>query len=474
MYFRVRSAMCGATVVWMMFDMAGYGQRELYPTQQGKPFEYHLDELPRRFSFHGELRNRMEDQTALNLREGLGRYYTLTRVRAAVDFTPAKWFRGQLEFQDTHALGLPLRDTAANQRDQFDFFLTYGQFLYKTSALTVGRQIVKFGDERVVGASDWTNNSRTWDGANVHVGSRRSVDVFASSVVLVTPTSLDKHGPGLTFYGAHGRLLFGKEGSMPKGTGSSQSQISQNLIVEPFFLTRTLPRVRSQQGLFGAMVEETFGSYFQTALPYGFSVSGTGDLQRGSFSNDSIHAGSGILRGGWIANAVTWKPHIEGEYNYATGNTRRNPGRISTFDQQYPSNHNAFGLVDLFGFQNIKQDRLNVSATPIEKVGSNLQVLFQVGSLHLATVRDAVYASGGTTLQAAPTRGFRGDGIGTEFDASAKYIWRKSYVANLGVGHLFTGTALTSTGRGSPLTLAYLQFTYRFNVSSKPELEAQK
>ena len=97
---------------------------------------------------------------------------------------------------------------------------------------------------------------------------------------------------------------------------------------------------------------------------------------------------------------------------------------------------------------------------------SSLPALFQVGSLHLATRRDAVYGSGpGSTFQAAPTSGFRGDGIGTEFDASAKYIWRQTYVANIGVGHLFNGASLT--GRGAPITLAYFQLTYRFRIEGK-------
>lgn len=56
------------------------------------------------------------------------------------------------------------------------------------------------------------------------------------------------------------------------------------------------------------------------------------------------------------------------------------------------------------------------------------------------------------------------DGIGTEFDASAKYIYRKSSVANAGVGHLFPGYVMTNSGHGAPLTLVYLQLTYRFKI----------
>ena len=342
----------------------------------------------------------------------------------------------------------------------------------------MGRQILRFGDERVVGPSDWTNNSRTWDGADLRIGEKNRVDIWTTSVVATPPTSLDKHGAGLTFHGVVGQYTLGQRSpssdtqsaaaqtisSTSRPSPDSAGQTSSSLLIDPFFLVRTNPRVRSQQARFGAQNEYTFGSYFQAVLPYGFQASGTGDLQRGSFSNDSIHSGAGIIRGGWVARDTPWRPHIEGEYDYATGNTRRNLGRISTYDQQYPSNHNAFGLVDLFGFQNIKQDRLNLSATPITKPDSNLQALFQVGSLHLATARDSVYNSGGGTLQAAPTRGFVSDKLGTEFDASAKYIWRQTYVANIGIGHFFPGQALTSVRRGSPLTLTYLQFTYRFRA----------
>lgn len=464
-------------------NTTAYGQRELYPVQQGKDRIFHLDALPNWLQFSGELRNRLEDQTALNLRPGFGRFYTLTRARGTMDVIPAKWLVLQLQFQDTHALGLPLRDVAANQRDQFDFFQTFADVRYKKSNLFVGRQILRFGDERVLGPSDWTNNSRTWDGADLRIGDKNRVDVWTTSVVQVYPTSLDKHGAGLTFHGVVGQFTIGQQDTSPVGQKTASQSGRQrpgrpaegnvvrqpdNFLIEPFLLVRTNPRVRSLAGnQFGSEAEFTYGSYFQAVLPFGFQASGTGDLQRGSYSTDSIHAGAGIIRGGWVARSFPWQPHIEGEYDYATGNTRRNLGRVSTYDQQYPSNHNAFGLVDLFGFQNIKQDRLNLSATPLKGEDSNLQALFQVGSLHLATARDAVYASAGSTFQAAPARGFRGDGIGTEFDASAKYIWRQSYVAYIGVGHLFNGASLTSTGRGAPITLAYFQLLYRFRAEGK-------
>jgi hypothetical protein len=206
----------------------------------------------------------------------------------------------------------------------------------------------------------------------MRIGDRNRVDVFSTSVVVVHPTSLDTHGAGLTFHGVEGQI----------------TTLAPHTTIEPFLLVRALPRVLSQQSVYGTETEVTLGAYAASQLPLGFEYSVTGTVQRGSYSNDSIHAGSGIARAGYTAKRLSWSPRLQGEYDYATGNPHRNTLRIGTYDQQYPSNHNVFGLVDLFGFENIRQVRGNLDLKP----ATNLSMLFQAGSLHLVTVRDGVYS----------------------------------------------------------------------------------
>jgi hypothetical protein len=391
-----------------------------------------------------EVRGRTEEQTSLGYVSGKDRLYELTRVWGGMTVVPTNWLTIYGQFLDVHALGLPLRDTAANMRDNFDLRQGYLDFHYKPVQLVVGRQELRIGDERVVGISDWTNTSRTWDGFYMRVGSVNQLNIFSTSVVSIHPTSFDTHGAGLTFDGVHVKM----------------ATYVPHTDIEPFVLVHALPRVTSQQGVVGSQTEVTFGSYFETKLPYGLDSSGTGVLQRGSYSNDSIHAGAAIIRGGYGAKRQPWQPYLEAEYDYATGNAHTNLYSIGTYSQQYPSNHNAFGLVDLFGFQNIKQERLSLQLAPHK----DLLVLLQGGSLHVATIHDSVYNSAGASLFAAPTGGYKSDGIGTEFDASAKYVYRKSFVTNIGVGHFFPGEVMTSENHGAPLTYAYLGFTYRFKV----------
>jgi len=433
----------------LLLTSTAFAQREIYPKKEGIEQPLIWPEMPSWMSIDMELRGRTEDQTALGYVPGKGRLYELTRVRGGITARATSWLTVYGQFMDTHALGLPLEDTAANMRDTFDLRQGYLDFHFNPHAvpvnLFVGRQELKFGDERVIGISDWTNNSRTFDGFDLRVGDKNRVDIFSASVVKINPTSLDTHGAGLTYEGVEGNV----------------NTLLKHTSIQPFVLVRTNPRVLSQQETAGNETEVTFGSAWDAELPLGFTTSGTGDLQRGSYSNDSIHAGSGIIRGGYVAKMVPWNPHIEGEYDYATGNPHTNPFRIGTFDEQYPSSHNNFGLVDLFGFQNIKQDRLNFSLAPRK----DFMMLFQGGSLHVASTHDGVYNGTGAAIFAAPTSGFAHDDIGSEFDASAKYIFHQAFVVNAGVGHFFPGYVMTSEKHEAPLTIAYFQLTYRFKVN---------
>jgi Alginate export len=422
-----------------------WAQYAEYPRQVGGYQHFKSNILPSWMSLDFELRGRTEDQTAINLISGQNQLYELTRVHGGMEIRASDWAIVYLQFHDDHALGLPLKYTAANMRDTFDLRQGYLDLHSKSVRFIAGRQELRYGDERVVGISDWTNTSRTWDGFLLRVGNKNKLDLFTTSVVIIHPTSLDTHGAGLTFHGAVGTLTT----LLPKTT------------FQPFLLVRALPRVRSQQGIYGNETEFTPGIIATRAPNSGLDYTVTGTIQRGTYSNDSIHAGSAIIKIGYTEEHLPWSPRVGFEYDFASGNAHRNPMRISTNDQQYPSNHNAFGLVDLFGFQNIQQFRGDLDLTPLP----NLSLFLQTGSLQLATSRDNVYNGSGAPLVNAPVTGFSGKDIGTEFDASAKYVLKKYLVINVGVGHFFPGQVMTQNGHNVPLTLSYFALTYRFRVN---------
>ena len=415
-----------------------------YPGPKEEVQTFKWDDLPKWLAFDSEIRPRMEGQTSLNEVNSNDRIYVLTRVRGGMYILPTSWLKGYLQFSDTHALGLPLPQVAANQRDAFDLFQGYLDIkpIPKLDLVT-GRQLLRYGSERVVGISDWTNNSRSWDGFDGHYGDKNWIEAFATSVVTVHPTSLDKHGAGLTFYGAVGKV----------STWVPKTEIM------PFVFIRRNPVETSQQSIKDAELETTFGAEVNGKAPGGFFYDVMGDLQRGAYSNDSIHAGAGYVKAGYQV-PVRWHPRFGGEYDYADGNTHRNPYRISTYDQLYPSNHNAFGLTDAFGFQNITEARANVDMAPAK----DWTLLFQTESLHVASVMDSVYNGAASVLIKAPAAGFKANDIGQGLDASTEYLFHKYLDVKFGVGHVFPGRVLAENGKPAPFTLGYFQLTYRFKA----------
>jgi len=423
-----------------------------YPQILGKVQPLHLSGVPRWATFEGELRGRTENQTSDNYISGNGQHYEMTRAYGGLEVRPSRYLTGYIQFMDTHALGLPLQYTAANMRDTFDARQAYLDFHFKKYTIIAGRQELKYGGERLVGISDWTNNSRTWDGFLGRVGDKNRLDLFATSVVAVHPTSLDTHGAGLTFFGAVGTI----------GTWVPHA------VIQPFVYVKAFPRVQSQQGTFGTETAVTPGVEAAGQLPNGFDFDGLIAVQRGSYSNDSIDSSAGYIKAGYTLQKLFLKPRVLGEYDYASGNTRQDLNKINTFDQQYPSNHNAFGLTDLFGFQNIKQERMNLDLTPAKHV----TVLVQQEWLQVASRFDNIYSGSAATLVKAPTTGFLSGDIGREFDASGKWVIHDYLVMNVGVGHFSPGTVMRENSHGAPLTLAFFGLTYRFKISHEESASA--
>jgi hypothetical protein len=401
--------------------------------------------MPAWLSIDGSLRGRTEGQTAVNSIAGNGHAYELTRVWSGITIRSASWLTAYVQSVDAHALGMPWQDTAPGMKDSFDLRQGYLQAHARNVAITAGRQELKFGGERLVVLSDWANVGRAFDGFSARFGDHNRITLFSASVVKIYPTAFDNHVRGLNFHGAFASL----------------DALVPHTSLEPYFYLRALPRVLSQQGIYGTETEVTPGLRLLTNAPLGIDVIAEGAIQRGSYSNDSIHAGAGVLKAAYTAHHAAWGPRLTAEYSYATGNPHRNPARISTFDQLYPISHNAFGLVDLFGWQNVRMERAHLDLKP----ASRATILLQGELLQVATRHDAVYAENSSIFVPVPPRGFATDKIGSGFDASAKYRLTPYLSLNTGIGHFFPGALMNENQHQAPLTFGYLSFTYKFRIA---------
>jgi len=132
------------------------------------PVEYFNDTLPRWLRFGGEFCSRIESEDGIRYTT-TNDTYLLSRVRVDVTIQPSKWLTFFGETQDSRVIFNNHVRAAVPFQNTWDIRQVYVQFGNSTADLTVGRQVLAFGNERVIGPSDWVNAGRTFDAVRFDV-----------------------------------------------------------------------------------------------------------------------------------------------------------------------------------------------------------------------------------------------------------------------------------------------------------------
>ena len=115
--------------------------------------------------------------------------WLLERTRIGIKFKPVEWFTFYAQGQDTREFFSDrpnvIGQLGAEGNDSFDLRQGWLQFgADKGLSLRLGRQILLYGDERLIGPLDWANQSRTFDAAKLrYAADTWSLDLFTASVV---------------------------------------------------------------------------------------------------------------------------------------------------------------------------------------------------------------------------------------------------------------------------------------------------
>ena len=309
-----------------------------------------------------------------------------------------------------------------------------------------GREALRFGEERVIGPSEWLNVGRTFNVARVdfhHPGYK--VSVFASSVVPGESSDLHNALPGNNLYGVYGSF----RNVVPKAD------------FEPYVLWRVAPSSSALPETLnrGHLNEVAIGLHWKGALPAAFDYDTEFDGQTGSLGASSIAAWAGYASLGKTFRKVAASPRIFLEGNYASGTKNPNGRDWNTFDQIYPSNHDKLGFADLVGRRNLVQFRTGVEEAATRK----WKLKQQFESFWLATANDNLYASSGAISVAAHPGA--GRHIGNELDLVAEYQLDKGLGFGFGYGRLFAGQFLNTTTPGHDYSYPYAYFEYNFSKS---------
>jgi len=408
-----------------------------------------LDEvLPWWFHIGGEYRDRIEGPIGTGFRD-TSDFYLLDRFRLKLAIQPKDWLKFCGEVQDSriffnhHVAAVnPLEDT-------WTLWQAYVQVGNPTSGWVdalAGREVLLFGDERVIGPSNWLNVGRTFDVARVNIHHPGyDVSVFGSSVVPGSNTFLHRAIPGNNFYGVYGSF----HNIIPRAT--FEPYVLWRLAPGNFGLPETVGR--------GHLNEVTIGLHVKGTLPPEVDYDAEFDGQTGSLGASSIGAWAGYAGVGKTFPNVPAGPRVYVEGNYASG-TKNPAGRDwNTFDQLYPSNHDKYGFTDQVGRRNLVQFRVGVE----EYVTKKWIFKQAFEGFWLATSNDNFYASSGAI--SVPARPGASRHIGNELDLVAEYTFNKGLNFGFGYARLFAGQFLRTTTPGHDYSYPYAYMEYNFSRS---------
>ena len=410
-----------------------------------------LDEaLPKWLQIGGEYRNRLELPAGI-ARAPVSDSYLLNRLRVNATIQPAPWLGFHGEVQDARIFYNRHTAASSSYEDTWTLWESYVQAGRSKEGwvdVLAGRQALRFGDERVIGPSNWLNVGRTFNigRIDVHHDNYR-VSLFAASVVPGDGAELHSVLPGNNLYGIYASL----QNIIPEAT------------LEPYVLWRLAPANAALPETLGRghLREVTTGLHWHGTLPAGFDYDTEIDWQGGSLGSASIDARAAYAAVGRRFGSVTATPRIFLEANYASGTKDRTRDRWSTFDQLYPSNHDKFGFADQVGRRNLVQFRLGAEENPAR----TWKLKQAVEGYWLATASDNFYGSSGAVAVAAHPGASRR--IGTELDLVAEYQWVPGLSFGFGYARLFTGSFLKRTTPGRDYVYPYAYLQYNFSPSSR-------
>jgi hypothetical protein len=412
------------------------------------PIDKLNESLPRWLHIGGEYRDRLEGPMGTGF-ANTSDFYLLDRLRVNVAIRPKDWLKLYGEVQDSRIFFNHHIPNANPFEDSWTLWQGYVQVGNSTSGWVdalAGRQVLLFGDERVIGPSNWLNVGRTFDVARVdlhHPG--YEVAIFGSSVVPGSNTFLHRSIPGNNFYGIYASF----HNIIPRA--SFEPYVLWRLAPGNFGLSETLGR--------GHLNEVTIGLHVKGTLPAELDYDTEFDGQTGSLGASSIGAWAGYAGVGKTFSKVGTAPRIYIEGNYASG-TKNPAGRDwNTFDQLYPSNHDKFGFTDQVGRRNLVQFRVGVEENP----GKKWKFKQAFEGYWLATSNDNFYASSGAI--SVPAHPGASRHIGNELDLVAEYQLNKGINFGFGYARLFAGQFLKTATQGHDYSYPYAYVEYNFSKS---------
>ena len=412
------------------------------------------------------------------------------RFRIGVMIKPTPWIKLYAQGQDSREINSDRPDfpgvMGAEGDDAFDLrqgYIEIGNSKEFPLSLKIGRQILSYGDERLVGSFDWNNIGRTFDAAKLRWEAKNWwLDAFASSVVVPTRGKYNQsdfvNGTENHRSQVFSGVYFSTTAIPVQTTDLYVFHLHEN--DNPLYLPAAIgdtnfvtlgARIKSNPGAFapqppapapdGKAIAD--GKSAPLPLPpkkpVGFDYDAEGAFQTGkvrglTLTAFAVHGGIGYTFD------VPWLPRLGVAYNYGSGDSDPHDHQIETFQNLFPTNHKFYGQMDVFSWQNMHDLEVSVKAQPLKKV--SLKAEFH--AFWLASNEDVWYRANGATA-VRPLNALAENAntyAGSEVDVTAQWSVTKNVALEAGYSHFFAGSYLKDTGAHDDADFGYVQATISF------------
>ena len=406
-----------------------------------------LDEkLPHWIAFQSEERYRFEAYAHSSFKSGSDDSYELNRFRFQADVRPNSWIRVTAQLQDSRPFfeNLPIGPPNENRWDLKLAYAEVGDPSRHWFSLRVGRQIINYNNT-LIASSEWRNQGRSYDAAVLNLqGKRASLGIFSASAVVPQATGVSPHQEGNNIHGLYARFV----NPYPHSS------------IEPFVLWRVQHAAVVQPALSkatGKQSEWAYGVRVKGRIGSGLDYSGELALENGTVAANPIRAWAFNEGVSYAFTSSRLRPRIFAQHDIASGNSDPSNGKHHTFDTLYPTAHDRFGIVDLFGWQNIDAVRAGTTFEPHRRWSVSAQGL----DFWTVAALDSIYNTSGSAI--VTNKADHGRHIGAEGDVYTWYELNRHFNLGGGFGYFGGGDFLSHVTNSHSYSYSYLVLNFKDN-----------
>ena len=412
----------------------------------------------------------------------------LQRARIGLLIKPCDWLKVYVQAQDSREINSDRPDfpgqLGAEGDDSFDLRQAYVELGNAKSfplTLKLGRQVLAYGDERLIGPLEWSNISRTFDGVKLRWEEKSwSLDAFASTVVVPERGSYNQsdffNGNETDREQVFSGLYFSTTALGPQTIDLYALHLHENpnprfqpaAIGNTNFATFGL-RIKSKPGAFahaepvgdGKAVADGKSTPPAPAAPkpvgldYDLEAAfQTGEVRGLDLTAFAVHAGLGYTFD------TVWRPRLGVEYNYASGDSDPTDTSVETFQNLFPTNHKFYGIMDLTAWQNMHHAAAELKVQPCKTVTAQLGYR----AFFIASTDDVWYRANGVSAVRPLTPAARAASNyeGSQVELVLTWNVKKWLQIQGGYAHFFAGDYLEDTGASDDADFGYVQAMLTF------------